>query len=413
VADRTIELAPVAFDASRPVLAALARIGRTEDVQISPDGTRLALPGFLTDRLLVVDLAIDQRGGRPGVTLSDCVEIESADFHAPHGISWLDDETAAIGNREGNLLVLSLPKGRPASEARVICEIGAGDRHLINTPGSLLAAPVGMGLIELLVCNNYVNYVSRHLIDRRAGHAVLASEILLADGIEVPDNVALSPSRRWIAISNHDRETVLLYRYDERLNPASRPEAVLTGAHSPHGLHFVGDDGLLMVADAGAPYVHFFASVDGEWDGEYAPIASIRVLSDATFQRGNFNPTEGGPKGLDLTADRRLMVVTCAEQTLAFFDLAPLLATVDRTPRPINDIPEADRVRATMARHLLAAQARATHEGEAARRGAEYEHHELARARREIAEMKRSRSWRITSPLRSLNGYVRKITHRG
>ena len=43
----------VEFTAGEEVRAAIARIGRTEDVQFSPEGGRLAVAGFNENRLLI------------------------------------------------------------------------------------------------------------------------------------------------------------------------------------------------------------------------------------------------------------------------------------------------------------------------------------------------------------------------
>lgn len=48
------------FTANEEVRGALARTGRTEDVQFSPEGLRLVLPGAIIDRLLILDVAIQR-----------------------------------------------------------------------------------------------------------------------------------------------------------------------------------------------------------------------------------------------------------------------------------------------------------------------------------------------------------------
>lgn len=55
----------------------------------------------------------------------------------------------------------------------------------------------------------------------------------------------------------------------------------------------------------------------------------FRVLDDAVFERGHHNPREGGPKGIDVHEPWGLMVTTCAEQPLAFFDILDIEAGVE------------------------------------------------------------------------------------
>jgi hypothetical protein len=113
---------------------------------------------------------------------------------------------------------------------------------------------------------------------------------------------------------------VFVYRYDEWIGPASEPNGVLTGANYPHGLRFSADDRHVFVADAGLPFLHVFASVDGDWSGTRQPSHSSRVMSDVQFVRGKYNPQEGGPKGLDLIHEDGVVVITSEHQSLAFFD---------------------------------------------------------------------------------------------
>jgi hypothetical protein len=48
-------------------------------------------------------------------------------------------------------------------------------------------------------------------------------------------------------------------------------------------------------------------------------------MAETTYRRGRFHPTEGGPKGIDLDGGMNVLVTTCAEQGLAFFDLPGVL----------------------------------------------------------------------------------------
>lgn len=345
----------VAFAASDGVRASLAQIGRTEDVVISPDGTRFAVAGFARHCILIVGIEVDPGTVPARVTLSNAWEVESASFCNPHGVFWIDERTLIVANRDGLLAIVELPDHAPPS-SRIRLDpvriLGKDRGDFVMTPGSVSTLAVANGVLEVLVCNNYVHHVSRHLLDRGAGYACLSHAILLSEDLAVPDGVAHSPSGRWLAISNHHKQLVYLYRNDGRLNCTSKPDGILRGVTYPHGLRFSADERSILVADAGAPYVRIFCADECEtgadWAGERVVAENVQVLSQDVFDRGNFHIGEGGPKGIDITRDGRLMIVTCQEQPLAMFDLGNVTA-MKRGPCPL---PETASTREVLLRYF-------------------------------------------------------------
>ena len=404
----------VAFSAARDVQAAIARIGRTEDVQFSPGGRRLALPGLKTNRLLVLDVEAEAGAVPPKVSLTGFLEVECDAFSAPHGVAWLDESILIVANREGLVSVVALPADRKDASISVepVRTIGGDGADLVKTPGSLIVSSVGLGLVELIVCNNYVDHVTRHLLDRRDSCAVIASELLLDDGIAVPDGIARSRCGRWLAVSNHDHRNVLLFRNDQRIARSAEPQGSLAGISYPHGLEFSGDGRSLIVADAGAPFVRLFRSEDGDWAGPRDPSESIRVLGSADFRRGNHTPREGGPKGIDLSRDNRLMVTSCESRPLAFFDMQGLLGPGVTGPDDGGDANEAERARDVLLHYLAAARSSAQQETAALRRATAFDREAVIARQDEIRALVTSRSWRLTAPLRTLNAMVQRLRRR-
>jgi hypothetical protein len=394
----------IAFIADDEVRAAIARIGQTEDVQFSPDGRRLALAGLIRNRILVLECAAGFRTASGPIALTGFLELDSASLKSPHGLAWIDDEALAVANRDARVTIFALARGGGSGRLRLrpVRSLGADQRDLLATPGSVSAAPIGLGLVELLICNNCLHHVSRHLLDQRDGYAVVASEILIEQGLDLPDGVAHSPSGRWIAVSNHNHHCVFVFRNEAGLSGASKPQAVLRGIDYPHGLSFAGDDMSLLVADAAAPFVHHFSSGGGDWTGERAPSASIRVMDDDVFERGRHNPGEGGPKGVDATRDGGLMVTTCEERPLAFFDVSALRVRPAALPDARSEAAEADAVRAALLRSLAAIRAETAEPAEATTRLREEEIHKLIN----------SRSFRLTAPLRRIAATLRRPARR-
>jgi hypothetical protein len=169
--------------------------------------------------------------------------------------------------------------------------------------------------------------VTKHVADldaRGAGHGSL----LVRKWLDVPDGITMSGQGR-IAISNHNLHCVMIYESGRQLDENSDPDGVMRGIFYPHGVRFTDDEAFLLIADAGAPYLHVYVA-DGGWSGVHQPQFSLRVVGDADFQRGRRNLQEGGPKGFDIDEAGKLLATTCEMQPLAFFDLAAILETAAR-----------------------------------------------------------------------------------
>jgi DNA-binding beta-propeller fold protein YncE len=269
----------------------------------------------------------------------------------------------------------------------------------IQTPGSLAIQRVDDDFSEIFVCNNYANTVTKHVVHRSDGMAVLHSEIAYRDGLKVPDSIAVSSSGGWIAVSNHYENAVFIYRKGS----GDRPVGYLRGLGYPHGLRFLpGNDNAILVADAGAPFVHIFTTSDGSWAGTRLPSASIEVLDKPTFDRGHVNPEEGGPKGLAVSTDGKLLFATCEFEPLVIFDMEATLAGV---PPQTTSVVETSSATDILSDALSAARsglAAANASIAALSERAQDAERRAAATERQLNEVMTSRSWRITQPLRAL-----------
>lgn len=316
----------------------LDALGRTEDVMFSPSGQRLAVAGFRVNRIAVFAIQFEQQEKKRSVRLTDVVEIESPGLRGPHGLCFLDEDTLAVANRGGSVTLFDIPLPsavlRHSVNARQTLVSTAAAK--IDTPGSLAVFPVDAHSVELLVCNNYANTVTRHVLDRRNGFRVTSEQTLLADQLSTPDGICFSPDGRWIAVSNHNTHSVLLYdrgargersaRSDGRqLSPGSVPDGTLLNVLCPHGVRFTDDMAHILVADAGAPFVNVYDRSSSNWRGRHEPSRLFPSMSRSLFLGGQHNPQEGGPKGIDIKRRCNLLVTTCETQTLAFFDLNEVL----------------------------------------------------------------------------------------
>jgi len=321
----------VDYSASAAARRVIAGLGRTEDVQFSPSNRRLAVAAFNANRIAVFEVTVARSAGKPDVALDGVVEIEAASLKGPHGLCFVDDDTLVVANREGSVELLGVPSGSAAGEGSALRRrtILGGAPGPIITPGSVAAATLADGTIELLVCNNYIHSVTRHVLDPRSDFAATSDETLLQRGLDVPDGISFSPDGRWLAVSNHSTHSVLLYDRSRRLGPEREPDGVLRNVLCPHGVRFTFDDEFVLVADAAARYVNVYKKDGESWRGTRDPVRLFAVMAPETFARGRHNPQEGGPKGIDISKGTNVLVATSEFQTLAFFDVADVVRVAE------------------------------------------------------------------------------------
>jgi hypothetical protein len=317
-------LYPIDAHITEPVRAALDAIGRTEDVRFSPDNRLLAIAGFKVRRCLILRVAIEAGASGPRITVDDFMTVSSDRFRAVHGVDFIDDRTIAVASRMGPVSILELPRGELGGRhvhVEALHQVTRASPLLpIKSPGSLALRRRPDGTVSLLVCNNYSSRVTQHFIDTANGHRVARNEVLLARGLHIPDGIALSHDDAWIAVSNHKSENIVLYETAGGPGRWTAPAGLLRGVTYPHGLRFTADGGHLLAAEAGAPLVRVYARGES-WRGAREPQRSVAIMDDETFRRGNHNPLEGGPKGLDIDRTGSVVVLTCDEMPLAFFPL--------------------------------------------------------------------------------------------
>ncbi|EJM20272.1 hypothetical protein PMI21_01184 [Pseudomonas sp. GM18] len=404
------------FIAPQEVLDIIAGIGRTEDIRFSPDRSRLAVAVITRKLIVVFDIEVRMTPAGKQVHLSTAIELSSSQLKYPHGLDFIDNETLVVANRDGDLTLFRLPSrdGSTKGELTLLKSLSANDRELLG-PGSVAVSRIDAQHHEFLVCRNFGNRVSRHVIATETDYAVTEEGVLLGKWMVIPDGISIDRSRRWLAVSSHDIQSALLYPHTPALHAEADPTAVLRGASYPHGIRFSDDSCYILLADAGAPYVHVYFQPDGHWQGVYDPCLSLRVMDDGLFQLGRHNPQEGGPKGLDIDCTAGILVTTCMTQPLAFFDLDPILASVLRSgPLDVLDGSESAPEGGLDVCHELEKQLRHAQtvtnailrEQQAEQRAVQTElraaQAELraAHAESRVQALLASNSWRITAPLR-------------
>jgi hypothetical protein len=364
----------IPLEAPEAVRETLASLGRTEDVRLAPGGRRVAIACYATGAIAVGAVELRRSPGAPAVALTRLEVLSSPVLCEPHGLDWRDDDTLVVANRAGRVAVLRLAD----DELIEVSSIAAA------APGSVALRPAEGDRHDVLVCGNWQSVITTFELD---GSDMLAGgRPTLRRWLDLPDGVAVGASGRWLAVSNHNTHSVLVFDA-EACHEDADPVAVLRGVEYPHGLRFASGDRLLLVADAGAPIVHVFATTDASWEiGAAYPAATVQVLDGPTFARGHRTPMEGGPKGIDLDARTGILLVTCEELALGAFDVSELLEAPERFGTD----------RDALLRHELAALASIDDQRRAA-----------ASARAELAAVTATKAWRLTAPGRRLYGALR------
>jgi hypothetical protein len=318
---------PLLFKTDNRTTHALSHIGRTEDIHISPDGRYLALAAYLTNKILMMRINANQKKGKWSIELKESFEITSPSLNQPHGIFWIDNEHIIVANRSTDTAIFELPKkhSKLSLNLEPISSIKIDKIDLLNYSSCLHIYNLGLGLYEALICSNEGHYVSSHILDGNRNFLSLSSIILLKDDLNVPDGIVVSNDKKWIAVSNHDKHNVYVYLNQKILNQHTLPSAILNGPLYPHGIIFHNDDHYIFVADASAPYVYGFFSSSGDWKGQLKPFIKLKVMEDAFYKAGHINSQEGGPKGIYISQNTNLLIITCDQVRVAFFDLKKIL----------------------------------------------------------------------------------------
>ena len=190
-------------------------------------------------------------------------DITSPYLKSPHGLDFIDDEKILVANRDGKACIFELPANPSGSFELVPSAIIRSED--IFTPGSVAVIRTDQSIYEALICNNYSDCVTRHVLDSAVASAPNRGEILLRRAINIPDGIGVSKKGEWIAVSNHGRAAVFVYKNNPSLNQLSLPVSILLGTNCPHGLRFASDGRFILVADAGSPYVNVYEKDGPNW----------------------------------------------------------------------------------------------------------------------------------------------------
>ena len=306
----------------------LDQLGRTEDIRFSSDNTKLAIAGFQKNCCLLLDISINPSGLEPTVNIVGSVKLTSNSLKEPHGVEFIGNDLLIVTNRGGSVVIFNLENLQFTDQVVYLNPIRiikkAGIFKKLNSPGSICILNSSAEELDILVCNNYTHQISRHIIPLKSRLKFVKNSVFLKKGFNVPDGIAINKDKSWLAISNHFTSSVLMFDLHSNLTRYSEHSGELIKSGYPHGVRFSDDGKEIYVADAGSPFINLYQSQNGKWIGKYEPVKKLNVLTENAFIKGQTNPQEGGPKGLDISADGSLLAMTNHEAPLDIFYIKDL-----------------------------------------------------------------------------------------
>lgn len=317
------------YDTTGEIRRIIDGIGRTEDVKLSPDNNLFAIPEFLDNKLHIFTIQYDKKADPPRISIPGYRLIRSDHLNNPHGICFLGNDHMAVCSRGGDVSVFRVPESdKETDEFFIDPEESIKRQGLftagVRTPGSVDCYEVAENCYRILVCNNYRNTVTSHIVETRGTASIKNEGVLMKERLLIPDGISISPDRKWIAVSNHVYGEALIFANTPGLNGKTPPSAALKGAVCPHGIRFSPDGSRLYVADASSQYLYVYECENGNWQEDRSPARAVRMMDDETFHRGRYSTREGGIKGIDTDNSGSLLISTHKLEVLGFYDLTVL-----------------------------------------------------------------------------------------
>jgi hypothetical protein len=332
---------PLPYEASPPVRAIISRMGRTEDIAFSPDNSRLAVVDLTADRIFLFSVRLDHSASPPRIALLDCAVVSSPAVHAPHGIAFLGDDHFIVCSRRGGIAVFAVPSAGTVGDCQALPLAAVTDKGRLSNVRSASAAAgyaIAPGRHRLLVCSNDWHVATSHLVTIGSSVRIANRGVAIEQGLRIPDGIAVSADRAWIAVSNHADGTVRVYRNGPGLGRNTPATAVLGGIVCPHGLRFSPEGRRLFVADDAGQFIHVFDRPEGDWSTVSRSSRAIRMIDDDRFYTRH-DARDGGVKGIDLDRRGAILAVTFKGAPLGFYDVAALFARTDQVdPREMREL---------------------------------------------------------------------------
>jgi hypothetical protein len=296
-------------------------VQRFEGVDIAGCGNILAIATSEANTVLLFRRRPDGRfDDAPYQTIGGGAQIEY-----PHDVSFsraTADELLAVAQRPGRITIHARNGADGQYAAAATAEISGAQSGLAFSDGVAFVPPEESHLAACSLERGTISFFRRISAAPPAFDATPVFQ-LKHGTIFHPDGLAFSGCGGWLAVANHGKQTVAIFRRDDARSAAGalafhrRPAAVIADPRFryPHSVAFTPQTNHLLVTNAGANYLCAYAPVR-RWFGRtgwsQTPAAQIMVHDDAAFREVNTaDKMEGGPKGIAVHRDT---VAVCSPQ---------------------------------------------------------------------------------------------------
>jgi hypothetical protein len=298
-----------------------SRAQRFEGVDFAGCGNILAIATSEANTVLLFRRRPDGRfDDAPYQTIGGGSQIEY-----PHDVAFsraTADELLAVAQRPGRITIHARDGADGHYAATATAEISGAQSGLAFSDGVAFVPPDESHLAACSLERGTISFFRKTSAAPPAFDATPVFQ-LKHRSIFHPDGLAFSSCGGWLAVANHGKQTVAIFRRDDKRGAAGglafhrRPAAVIADPRFryPHSVAFTPQTNHLLVTNAGANYLCAYAP-EPRWFGRtgwsQTPVAQILVHDDDAFREVNTaNKMEGGPKGI---ATRGTTVAVCSPQ---------------------------------------------------------------------------------------------------
>jgi DNA-binding beta-propeller fold protein YncE len=233
----------------------------------------------------------------------------------PHDVSFASEgELLAVAQRKGAITLYQRNQADGTYGPTPIFEICGPHTRLKFSDGVAFVPPNND---HLAVCNRWTSAVSfyRQISRTPVRFDLKPVFVLQHPSIGSPDGLGFSSCGRWLAVANHGKHTVSIYRRRTRLLSWRKlrygPEPVTviddTTLCHPHSVAFNPGTNHLVVTNAGANYFSVYEPIGRGRNLRWSRSPSLKtaVAPEAAFTEVNArNKMEGGPKGVAIHRNR-------------------------------------------------------------------------------------------------------------